>query len=479
MARLPVADAGEVAHEPDPPSFVVLPEEYEDEAGPDQPGTPALLPAGRLSGLPGLAGRLSGLPALSGLPGLVRDRRARWAAAAVAAVVAGGFVAVAVTGEHAAVRTGPPAAAPVPAVPTLMAFGRPWPTARGGCGALRYQPILTSDPLRVGTGIRLQIGGQSVHTVDVDTRSVTPTPGLSLPAERFVAQLVPGTGANYALVQPCESTDTSSVLWVGQDSSHLVLASDRHIDSLFGDGRGGVWAAEVADIPTDGPIIMVQLPGPGVVRLPAGLTPVAVSGHQLIGLTAAAGERRSPSSGTLVSYDLAKRRMGGRIGRASSVTAGAGLVLWTDEPCTLTSACAVHRYELATGAHSVREYVLPVETAVTGGVISPDRTQLAFPLAQVYEGPRTDSEGFGPPFDVAVLHLDTGVLDRVGGLKLPPTELPGLAFSAHGNWLVIALNEGQSTELVLWRPGLPKPLRTGIRIADLMLQTPPVLVLRR
>ncbi|MDQ1741112.1 MAG: hypothetical protein QOE53_2764, partial [Pseudonocardiales bacterium] len=223
-----------------------------------------------------------------------------------------------------------------------------------------------------------------------------------------------------------------------------------------------------------GPITMVQLPGPGVVRLPSGLTPIAVSGHQLIGLISTAAERRSPSSGALVSYDLASRRLGSRLGRASSVTAGAGLVLWTEEPCTLTAACAMHRYDLATGAQSVREYVLPVETSVAGGVLSPDRTLLAFPLAQIYEGPRTDAVGFGPPFDVAVLHLDTGALERVAGLTLPPTELPGLAF-AQGNWLVIALNEGRRTELVLWRPGLLRPLRPEIRIGDLMLQAPPVL----
>ena len=470
MACRPVTNAGQVPQEPDPPSFVVLSEEYEDAD------------AER-----GDAERAPRRPPLAVLPrwltGLARDRRARWAAAAVAGVTAGGLIAVAVTGERAAVRTGTPAAqvpvAPVP-VPTLMAAGRPWPTAPAACDTVRYQPILTADPLRVSTGVRLQVGGQSVHTVDVDARSVTSTPGLTLPAQRFIAQLAPAAaGGSYALVQPCESTDTSQVLQVGRDSSHLVLASDRHIDSLFGDGRGGVWAAEVADVQTDGPVTMVQLPGPGVVRLPAGLTPVAVSGHQLVGLTAAPDERRSASSGTLVSYDLAKRRLGGRIGRASSVTVGAGLMLWTERQCTLTAACALHRYDLATGAQSVREYVLPVETSVTGGVLSPDRTLLAFPLAQVYEGPRTDAEGFGPPFDVAVLHLDTGALERVSGLKLPPTELPGLAFSARGDWLVIALNEGRSTELVLWRPGLSRPLRPDIRIPDLMLQAPPVLALAR
>lgn len=76
---------------------------------------------------------------------------------------------------------------------------------------------------------------------------------------------------------------------------------------------------------------------------------------------------------------------------------------------------------------------------------------------------------------MAVLHLDTGALDRVGGLTLPPTELPGLSFSASGDWLVIALNQGRNAELLVWQPGLIRPLRPGVRIADLVLQYPPVL----
>lgn len=442
-----------MAPQPDPPSFVVLP----DEDGPyysDGKDT-----------------------ARSPLAVLGRDRRLRWAAAVLAGLVAGAFMVLAVTSEHAAVRTATPAG-PVPyrmPAPRLLSDGKPWPTSPASCGSVRYLPLVTADPLKVRTGVRVRVGGQSVHTVDLDTRTSLPTPGLTLPATRFVTQLVAGKDASFALVQPCESTDTSSVLRVGRDSSNLVLASDRHIESLLGDGRGGVWAVEVADIATDDPVTLVQLPGPGMVRLPAGLRPLAVHGHRLIGLTSAADGRRSDSSGTLVSYDLATRRLGRTIGRASSLAVDRGVLLWIDRPCSITARCALHRYDLATGALSVRSYRLPVETSITNGVLSPDRTELAFPLERIYEGPRIDDEGFGPPADVAVLNLDTGALDRVAGLTLPPTELPGLTFSADGDWLVIALNQGRDAELLLWQPGLIRPLRPGVRIADLVLQYPPLL----
>lgn len=415
-------------------------------------------------------------PVLPGpLTRLARRRWARWAAAALACVVAGGFLLVAVTSERKAVRQAAPAAQPPPAVIGPVVAQQPWPKAAGACGNQRFLPKVRAASLQTSTGVRVQIGGQSVHTADLDAKTVTSTPGLRLSSQQFVSRLVQGKDASYALVQSCESTGTSSVLRISRDSSSLVMGS-RHIESLLPDGRGGIWAVLVEDIVTDQPVTLAQLPGPGVVRLPAGLSPVAVWGDRLIALSTAAGDRRSPASGTLVSYDLANRRLGPRIGRASSLTVDRGVLLWIDQPCSPLAECRLHRYDLATGARTARDYPLPVETSIVGGVLNPDGTQLAFPLARIYEGQRVDYDGFGPPFDVAVLHLDTRALERVGGLQLPATEMPGLTFSS-GDWLVIALNQGRSAELLVWRSGQSRPLRTGVRITDAMLQEPPVLAL--
>jgi len=422
-------------------------------------------------GRPVSTGRLTDL-----LTGLLRARWGRRVVAALGCLGLGAVLVSTVTSEHAAQRT----AAPNPVrIPVLSTGGKPWPTSPAACGSVRYLPLITADPLRERTGSRVQLGGQSVHTVDLDARSSVPTPGLDLSSLQFVTQLVPGRDASYALLQTCESTDTSSVVRVGRNASTIALSSDRHIDSLFGDGRGGVWAAEVADIPTDGPILLRRLDGPGAVRLPAGLSPVAIYGHQLIGLTTASDGRRSESSGALVSYDLASRRLGRTLGTASSLTVDRDVLLWLDQPCTATADCVLHRYDLASGAESARGYPLPVQTSIVGGVLSPDGTRLAFPLSRLYEGPHIDDAGFGPPLDVAVLHLDSGQLETVAGLTLPPTELPGLAFAGNGDWLVIAVNEGRRAELLLWRQGAPRVLRPDLRVDDLMLQSPPVLALPR
>jgi hypothetical protein len=448
-----------VVQEPDPPTFVVLPDEYEDgsEAGPVQ-----------------LAA--AGLRLPPRLELLLQDHRARWATAVLACVAIGALILVAAAGEHASlgtIRAAPPAVARayVPAVPS----GRPWPAAHAACGTERYLPIVNADLLRVPTRVRLAVGGQSVHTVDLDAGTVSTWESISLSEGQFVSQLVASGATTYALVQPCESTDTGSVFRITWDSGGLVLASNRHIEGLFADGRGGVWAAQVEDIATDGPITMVQLPGPGVVRLPVGLTPVAVTGHKLI----ATVQTQQASVEDLVSYDLRTHRLGPRLGRASSFTVSAGLLLWIEGRCSQAAPCALHRYELASGRSSARRYALPEQSWITGGVVSPDRTKLAFPLAWKYQDRRTDTLGFGPPFEVAVLDLGTGVLETIGGLELPPTTSPGLTFSARGDWLVIALNEGSSTEVLVWRLGLVRPLRAGVRIDSQMLQAPPVIALPR
>lgn len=453
-----------MAQFPDPPRFEVVDDEYPVE------GDSAAADHSRASG-----GRLAGL---------LGHRQVRWLAAALTVLVGAAVMATALRSEHAAHRGTATSAAPLARVPVLQAAGKPWPTSPAACGSVRYLPLIDADPLGPdATGQlpigRVQVGGQTVHTVDLDARASTPASGLALSSLQFVTQLVPGREASYALVQSCDSTDTSMVLRVGTDGSSRTLLANRHVDSLLGDGRGGVWAAEVAAVPTDGPILLVRLPGPGAVRLPAGLSPIAISGNRLIGLTAGPDGRRSDSSGTLVSYDLASRRVTGTVGRASSLTVDRGVLLWLERPCTAGAECVLWRYDLASGATSAQSYPLPVQTSIVGGVLSPDGAELAFPLARLYEGPHIDDAGFGPPVDIAVLHLDTGRLEKVGGLTLPPTELPGLAFTGRDGWLVIAANEGRRTELLLWRQGAPRLLRPDVRISDLMLQSPPVLALTR
>jgi hypothetical protein len=88
-----------------------------------------------------------------------------------------------------------------------------------------------------------------------------------------------------------------------------------------------------------------------------------------------------------------------------------------------------------------------------------------------------------------VLHLDTGRLEIVPGIEVPaatvsaPASSPGMAFSADGRWLMIALNAGQKIRLLAWRSGLAHPYESkpiAMQIMDLGgpgSSLPPILVL--
>lgn len=81
-----------------------------------------------------------------------------------------------------------------------------------------------------------------------------------------------------------------------------------------------------------------------------------------------------------------------------------------------------------------------------------------------------------PPSDIAIIDLDTGALDVVPGIELPAKMSPGLAFSADGRWLVIALNAGTNTRLLAWQHGLIDPYEST-PVAGFVLGAPAIVVL--
>jgi hypothetical protein len=87
--------------------------------------------------------------------------------------------------------------------------------------------------------------------------------------------------------------------------------------------------------------------------------------------------------------------------------------------------------------------------------MSPDGSEVAL-LLEAARTAQSDDHPF-PPSNVALLNLRTGRLDVVPGVTVPAKAFPGLAFSANGRWLGIALDAGTSTRVLAWRPGLRHP----------------------
>jgi hypothetical protein len=110
--------------------------------------------------------------------------------------------------------------------------------------------------------------------------------------------------------------------------------------------------------------------------------------------------------------------------------------------------------------------------------MSPDGQLLAFALQRAAPDPRYDPGHPLPPSDLAVLHLDSGQLQLVPGLELAPKSPAGYAFSADSRWLVIALNEGVRTRLLVWQPGSSKPMQSPAELPGKLATRPPIVVLR-
>jgi len=378
--------------------------------------------------------------------------------------------------------TGHPASSlplsPSSATSASAAIGTPWPTARGACGNETFLPILSAaTPLTERTGVRLTVGNRP-RSVDIDTAQVTPLAGVTLAADEFVSQLATDPAGAVALIQRCDQNAPTRVVRIAIDGQVRQVGSGR-IAGLLGGGShvwGIQYSTDASGLITDGPISLYSLDGRPAATLPSAFGLVGAYRDLIIGYqsppAAAAG-----TSAALVLLDPRTSRVKATIGPATAAAAvGANLVVWTTGACPAPAPCRVHRYDLATGQTSTRDYDLAVGTYIGYGLISPDGRLLAFPHHRAAPDPRYNADHPGTPSDIAVLHLDTGEFDLIPGVELWAKSTPGLAFSSDSRWLIICLEEGTHSTLLLWRPGLSHPAAPPVTLPGPTLYNPPIIV---
>jgi len=201
------------------------------------------------------------------------------------------------------------------------------------------------------------------------------------------------------------------------------------------------------------------------VPLPTDFLPEAVAGNLVAG--------QGPAGLELV--DAATGRIRTRVGEGATMAADDRMLVWTGTCDNPSNPCPVHRRMLAT--HATTDYLTSRSPRALNGAISHDGTRVAFTLRRAQQDPRFAAEHPAPPADVAILHFDTGQVDVVPGVELPPLGYGAtLAFSPHDRWLVIALNAGSTTRLLAWRPGLAQPFERP-PIPAKALYAPPLEVL--
>jgi hypothetical protein len=399
-------------------------------------------------------------------------RRIRFAALLLAVLAIAALIAIRVwpRSSHPSAAV-PPGTTPVPSAvsqPTPeTTTPPPWPTAPGACNSDAELPIVSSRPPNEHTAIAVLLGGSRLRTVDFDSGRVTAMPRERLRPGELVTGLI-ASSQTYALTGVC-TAGRWRLLRIGADESISIVPLPGSVGVVLADGAH-MWGVSPPKNPNASDYL-IPLDGGKRVRLPAGFWPDAITSGVIIGNL----ESTSTGPGPLLLVDAATGHVRANLGNGLPVAVGHGMVLWT-VGCFASSGkpCTLHRRPVASGATT--SYRLPRPPGFTAGVLSDDGRVVAFTLERAAQDPRYQQGHPIPPSDIAVLHLDTGRLEIVPGIEVPAKMFPGLAFSADGHWLVIALDAGPKTRLLAWRSGLAHPYEAK-PIAGPIMDPPPILVL--
>ena len=401
-------------------------------------------------------------------------RRVRLAVIVLLALaVAAGVAVAAWPDQHhaspvvAATSRTTPRPAPVPTF-SQSAAPRRWPTARAACGGRSDLPFVTGA-LPVGgrhTGITAMVGGEQVARLDFDSGHLQWANDLRLTRDEYVTGIVAGEPIRI-VTHNCFGPDIEGprVFDLTEHGAVAVPVPGR-IDDILVDGQQ-MWALRLPTGPTNSGTL-IPLGGGAPVRLPPGFLPGAISDGVVVG-----GIATPSDAGRLVLVDATTGLIRRSLGNADVLVAAGGVVVWTTG-CEIVfpTACRAHRQAIAGGP--VTSYRLPRPPAFSLTALSPDGRLLAFSMERAGPDPRFEVEHPFPPADIAVLHLDSGVVDTVPGIELPAKSSPALGFT-DGGWLVIALDSGIRTRVLAWRPGLAHPVES--RAVPGLVSTPPALLI--
>jgi hypothetical protein len=332
----------------------------------------------------------------------------------------------------------------------------------GDCGAPVYLPQIHLARQHARVHGTVLVGGIALWQVILDRAVYRALPGLR-DQGLLITKLVQGPGVGYAFVEP----RCSGYLWVYRILADAARRLDTTADDLLG-GPRHAWAVTYRSR-----TVLTPLNGGRTVTLKNGSNPIADTAIGLVVL-------QSPGAGRAGTAELVDPKSGTLLRRAAKgyPLGATGHVLLVSLPGCRTpltdGACTLQSIDLMTGRPRAT-FELPAGRApVSDAVFSPNGTTAAFQLARPREDARfTTGRSF--PSDVAVLHLDTGGLDIVPGLELPPGVGAGLAFDASGRWLLATVSEGDRGELLAWRRGMPGPALVTSLPGPLM--APPPLLL--
>ena len=360
---------------------------------------------------------------------------------------------------------------------TTFGLGEPvWPGITGACGMRITKPFVDSfgpPPRPIDLTV---IAGGSPATADLGTGEIGPA--LLVPPDgAFVSQIAATGEGVVAVLQSCDGRGGQQVVRAGLDGSltdiplpesatwaNLIAGGDRLWVSMRPSGYAGSEPIDL--VAADDPEVTVEVP---VEWVPiAGYREAIVAQHEIGGRPLGEFALIDIATGTFsavvqIDFDGAEA--------VNAVAQGDYLIA---APWNCPETCSLVRYHLATG--DLNRVHLAIERLLASGTtaISPDGSTaaVAIYLQEMPPGSSTLPPGwtadgnqvFDGPARVGMVSLANGVITPLHGLTIGPGQAPALAFTPDGDYLVVAVSEGQGTKIVVYTADGHGPYDPGVTI---------------
>ncbi len=345
-----------------------------------------------------------------------------------------------------------------------------WPSALGACGS-GLLPIVSSGPTPPNaTGVRVLLGGDQLRQVDLDSGAATVVPGVDPKSGQSVTQLR-GTSPTYVVLSGCDPLTNLGLVRVGAGPPAVLPARGLLRNVISAPGQA--WA--VIGGGNSIPGTLRSLDDANTVQTPRGFTPLGVIGSRYVGEQLQIGPLAGEDLPTVQLRDLRDGDdTSDGLGRGQVIAVTRTGVLWLPRCVGGARHSCMLSFQPLAPPGPPRSFRLPPGRVPTArGVVSPDGQRVAFTMQRAAPDVRYPADA--APTDVAVLALSSGSITIVPGVELPTAPVPGMAFSEHG-WLILALNNGPTTRLLAWRPGLARPFESPM-VRAVATGRPPLVVL--
>lgn len=336
-----------------------------------------------------------------------------------------------------------------------------WPTVTSVCGRAIPKPIIDSiGPPASPPDMTVLVGGAAtpVNLADGTVEASFTAPG----APHYLSDMATDDDGVVLITAHCDDAEAPPhIARIGWDGTETPIAADNVFQRALVAGGDRVWI----ELPTSGargsaPITLLAADDTAdTVTLPAGFTPIGGHGSAIVSQL---WEENRPGwhfglfdTGSGEITEEFGEQPPGASEVANAFVDGDYVVA---APWLCEDFCPLVRHTISTGDEHIVELHPPFDRLLSIAVptISPDGSVVAVVLYRQPPSP-APFDTLIPPVTrpsetqrIGLINLDDGTIQALLGITLGPAESPALTFSPDGNWIIVAVNDGDTARLLLY-----------------------------